>query len=527
MDSEELTGVYTHRSLLNRPEPVGDFNKIRFAEAEVALFVRSDGTISGTLSFPADAGSPEKAFLDLSGRVTDWNPVRLRFTGRERASTDVFDYVYDYEGEAAPMMPGAVDQTLALVATVVRSQDHGSGEQTAKAGATASFVSVKRPFVEPRDVPGVGLIEPARDMLASRVHRLHHTVWHTLRSTWWGLLSEEDRAAVTALNWPLARPPFIQQSALDLENGAGEDFLFMHRRMIAMVRGVHEEAGAPAPTGWTTLPPADAPQFAYAEQADPAEPEQLIFTYDPAGSGLAVPPATEEYLSAFPESDRPNLAFLKSPQFFRTVMRPQERMFRSSRYLASLSLGALGNLLEFTIHNQMHMRWAGLPRDPLTGKVGARDDFDLDPKWDDPRNDYLGDFYSSHVNPVFWRLHGWVDDRIEYWFRAHEAAHPGAVRRRTYKGVAWFDEGDWVAAAEPFDQPDWWDHGGHHGHGAHGGGDDEKRIEEMIAVLDIIARAAARLPSIEQVGDITGRTASRLTSFASWLFFEDGSATSI
>jgi hypothetical protein len=33
MSAEELTGVYTYRSMLNRPEPVGDFNKIRFAEA--------------------------------------------------------------------------------------------------------------------------------------------------------------------------------------------------------------------------------------------------------------------------------------------------------------------------------------------------------------------------------------------------------------------------------------------------------------------------------------------------------------
>ncbi len=33
MNTEDLTGVYTCRSMLNRPEPVGDFNKIRFAEA--------------------------------------------------------------------------------------------------------------------------------------------------------------------------------------------------------------------------------------------------------------------------------------------------------------------------------------------------------------------------------------------------------------------------------------------------------------------------------------------------------------
>jgi len=51
----------------------------------------------------------------------------------------------------------------------------------------------------------------------------------------------------------------------------------------------------------------------------------------------------------------------------------------------------------------------------------------LDPEWekkfsklfDDPAYDYLGGTYSSHVNPVFFRVHGWVDDRIQTWLDAH------------------------------------------------------------------------------------------------------------
>ncbi|MGH3367272.1 MAG: hypothetical protein ACRDOY_08730, partial [Nocardioidaceae bacterium] len=36
---------------MNRPEPVDYFNRLRFAEAELYLFVQPDGTVAGTLAF--------------------------------------------------------------------------------------------------------------------------------------------------------------------------------------------------------------------------------------------------------------------------------------------------------------------------------------------------------------------------------------------------------------------------------------------------------------------------------------------
>jgi hypothetical protein len=87
-----------------------------------------------------------------------------------------------------------------------------------------------------------------------------------------------------------------------------------------------------------------------------------------------------------------------------------------------------------------------------------------------------------------------------------------------HKGVDWFEQGDWVATATPFDQPDWWDHGGHGGHG----GDEEKQIAEMLAVLEVVQRAATRPES--QTADaaaarLTGPVVPgpELTSFAHWL----------
>jgi hypothetical protein len=52
------------------------------------------------------------------------------------------------------------------------------------------------------------------------------------------------------------------------------------------------------------------------------------------------------------------------------------------------------------------------------------DPFDVDPRFDDPAYDWLADFYSSHVNPIFWKLHGWVDARIDDWMKANDKTGP-------------------------------------------------------------------------------------------------------
>ncbi len=58
--SNELSGYYTYRSFLNNPLPVNDFNKIKLEEAELFLILQDDGTITGTMSFPPEPGTPEK-----------------------------------------------------------------------------------------------------------------------------------------------------------------------------------------------------------------------------------------------------------------------------------------------------------------------------------------------------------------------------------------------------------------------------------------------------------------------------------
>jgi hypothetical protein len=90
----------------------------------------------------------------------------------------------------------------------------------------------------------------------------------------------------------------------------------------------------------------------------------------------------------------------------------------------------------------MYMRWAtALPRDPESGEPAVRVEYDIDPKWDAAEYDYLGDFHSSHVNPILWKLHGWIDDCIGVWQAAQDAAHPGQVKQQEVRGIPWYVPG--------------------------------------------------------------------------------------
>jgi hypothetical protein len=99
--------------------------------------------------------------------------------------------------------------------------------------------------------------------------------------------------------------------------------------------------------------------------------------------------------------------------------------------LGRLTLGELGAQIEFSVHNWMHLRWCAaiseFRPDPDPHRPTA-----IAAKWDRPSYDWLGDFYSSHVNSIFWKLHGWVDARIDDWARANGVEGP----------IAW--KGTWV-----------------------------------------------------------------------------------
>ena len=229
------------------------------------MIVQADGMITGTLSFPAEPGASEKLFMDITGNIKSWSsPITLDFKGQGRPNTEIFDYLYEYSCSVTRIWENGIGQCLCLTGTVLRAHDHGAGGQVAKAGATASFVAVKRQiwntaktffidFTEPRDITGLAIIPSALSMLASKLHRLKHTVWHTARGEW-NDLEEESKTKIRDLGWGIDRPPFTKDGVLDLGNGTGEDFLYMHRKMIAMVCDEYDIHEIPHIESWKILP---------------------------------------------------------------------------------------------------------------------------------------------------------------------------------------------------------------------------------------------------------------------------------
>lgn len=497
----KLAGVWTYRSFFNLPL-VDKFDELRFAEAELTLTeTETPDFLLGRLSFG-------EAYLEIVAFVTpaaDRQALRMRATGVQGTPTE--GWIYDYRGHLASTWEHGDRQRPALVGTVIRTAPHDPNRE---AGFSASFIAVSREAPLPRYELPTQVVEH----FGARLHRLHHAAWHGVRNAW-DVMQAEMREAVTALDWATPRPAraygrdgvFLKPH---LTNGSGEDFLFFHRQMVVSYKRLMEDADE-TPREWTLIPePGDANH--------------------PVPSPWPVPGE-----GAFER----RIAALKTDAYYWTQMRSWDQEFKDPLYLATLTLGELGSLIEFSVHNDMHMRWSGAPRDPVSNALltSGRPWYDFSPKWDEPAYDWLGEFYSSHVNPFFWRLHGWIDDRIEDWFAAHEQRHPGEVRSVSKGGVNWFEPGRWVLVDKPWVWPDSLggfeaghvghydtykrngaqDQADHHGRLGHSGAEAEKlaSLEALVAVLypppePFAALTAGVAPSIDPV---LGRALSPIVGF--------------
>lgn len=440
-------GVWTYRSFYNKPQPATALDDILLAEGEMTFEADAPDALKGQLAFRSDTPDKSDPRLALVGSMESGSPGTIRFRGVGDPQTAAKGWVYDYVGYLVPIWPSGVHQQPAIVGSVTRALDHpGSGGTIHHAGEVFSFVAVHRDFPEAREA--IPIAQPVLTMLASRHHRLHHLVWHTVRNSWLdeGTITPDMKPVIEKLGWAPPRPVLSATGDPLFGNHSGEDFLFMHRQMVIEVNAGLQKLGQPPIQPWLTIPPpgplTEEPDYS---QAAPTLPPPG----NPKGYSVPAPwsPPDDETLSR-------RLQALKSAEFYWSRMRWWDRQYKDPAYLATLSLGELGTLIEWTIHNDMHMRWASVPRDPKTNEPipQGRQDWDIDPAWDVPRYDHLGEQYSSHVNPVFWRLHGWVDARIEDWFNAREAASPGKLKRIKVMGTPWF-EGEGVDVKMPWSGP--------------------------------------------------------------------------
>jgi hypothetical protein len=222
--------------------------------------------------------------------------------------------------------------------------------------------------------------------MAKREHRLSHYLWHGLRTSW-ERLDEGQKNYIRSIDpdWEPPRPARDKMRRAIRSNNSGEDFLFMHREMIKMANKILLKVSNPSypkVEGWNTLP-------------EPSDNEYPI---------VSLPDAVFERQ--------------KSDDYFHGVMKKWEVEYKSEEYLRSVTLGELGTDLEFSIHDAMHMRWCTPSPVGVRPQGPIREAIDI--RWDDVEYDYLGDTYSSHVHSTFWKIHGWVDDRIEDWKRVHQ-----------------------------------------------------------------------------------------------------------
>ncbi len=243
--------------------------------------------------------------------------------------------------------------------------------------------------------------ESVRKIQASKSMRLRHELWHFVRSVWGHpRFPEAGREILRELGWdlPSDRSPFSQSRHLILDNFSGEDFLFMHRDMIKMTDRALAAVGEPPIDRWQAIP----------EPGDSDYPVPAAWIYDDPAQSSQENQGTTDFLE-----------FIKSDAYYENMMSVREAFFSAPGNLRRLSLGALGNLAEMTIHNAMHMRWSSEPAG-YRPAINLNDPSGGDARWDKLDYDYLGDTYSSHVNPYFWHLHGWIDSLIVKWAEANE-----------------------------------------------------------------------------------------------------------
>lgn len=287
-------------------------------------------------------------------------------------------------------------------------------------------------------------------------HRLRHYLWHTSRGMWTRLekrmqtLKEKVEAAkkegkeaekddvetIKDLEDTVAQykkigwepPRYFRSTAPEtVKTGAGEDFLYMHHKMLSRLKAYLKTKNLEMCEPWSEIPGPEDGNFPVAgperKELDGNKSDEFynveIKTWEKIYQQESVNEAelvndVKAYYEKNNHGQADNEARAKAA--VQRLLAPREDF--KYQGVKGISLSEYGYRLEATIHNSMHMRWAyeGASRpsaaDPLDREGWAKGWAE---SFDNPSYDWLGDTYSSHVHPWFYRLHGWVDARLQTW----------------------------------------------------------------------------------------------------------------
>lgn len=234
--------------------------------------------------------------------------------------------------------------------------------------------------------------------MSTRYMRYHHYLWHQVRENW-NRFPEATKDAFKKIGWQPPNPArnydATGKSSAVLDNYSGEEFLYMHRQMIKKANEIITKNKDPFGnvTGFKTIPAPNDKDW-------------------PVPANYTIPNDTATTNST---TNR------KTDSFYNKSILPNEKIFTDPVQLRKMNLSELGARIELTVHGYIHMRWSGF------SDLGYRNSYrgtipNIDVKWDNVSYNWLGDSYASHVHPLFWKIHGWVDDRIEDWRKANNVA---------------------------------------------------------------------------------------------------------
>lgn len=300
----------------------------------------------------------------------------------------------DSEGKLAPIFGGEViggkrfltNQPTKKMAGMryFVAPDPESPRYRAGFKCTLSFTAAK---VEPIDLNyKVYIPDPVKlderdkkmgEMMATPEVRAWHFLWHGIRNSW-EYMSPEEKAEVRknlGVEWD------HEKGGTGDPKQRGEEFLHMHHKMFEALK---EHLGDQMYDSWTQPPAPDDAKYPMPGYVDP-----------------------------------------NTRNYYNSVSRQLANYHRQATdagRLKNMSLSQFGLWLEDGMHNLMHNTWAHPTQwytsygPELQQVISSPDQY---PMFSHPSNNSLVGTYTSHTNPIFYRLHGYIEARVQSWLDAN------------------------------------------------------------------------------------------------------------